>query len=458
MKKVLNLSTYIEEIYKEYALYVLESRAIPDWTGLKRSQIKILWVAEKQGRKNMKTLSMTGKIICDAMYHHSPDSLTETLCKMAQDFCGANNFPLIDGTGSFGSQLDSSFSAPRYTEVKLSNNFDYLFPKEDFPIAPTSPDPENPEPLFMLPILPISLINGINGIAVGFSSKIFSRNILSLIEFVRTLLKNKTPDDSLLQPYFKSYRGEIIKENDNYIMKGRLTKQPKNIVLIDEVPLKYEIIPYKEFLFKLKDDDKIKSFTDESDGKWKLYVKLDDSTYSLSEETLMEMFDLKFKLNENITIIGIDGNVKVFETASDYLNYFVDCRKGFYDLRKNNMLKENGQSILKLKIKKDIMESLRNGMSRSELSETVEKKLPNYKKYFNNISFKLDDEKFSETVSDVINSIKLTESLSDKRSEYESEILKLETERKRLSEYTVVEMYLEDLKNLERYIKKNDLA
>ena len=454
MKKVLKLSEYIEEIYKNYAFYVLESRSIPDWTGLKRSQVKILWVADKQCRKNMKTLAFTGAVVLCGGYHHSPDALADTVSKMAQNFCGANNVPLIKGTGSFGCQtIPSGVSAPRYTEVCLSEDFDVIFPKDDFSIMPSQPDPENPEPLFMLPILPISLINGIQGIAIGYANKIFPRNIKALSKAVENILKDKKIDKDSLLPYFKDYRGEIVEENGSIIIKGRLSKQPKNVILIDEVPFKYDILSYKEFLYKLKDNSKINSFVDESDGKWKISVKVPEAVYNKTEDELMDIFDLKCKLNENITIIGMDGNVKVFDDVESYLRYFVECRRGFYDLRKEYLLNENAKSLLRLKIKKSIMSALKNGISKSELISVVEKDYSALKKYFKAIGYDLSEENFKDSVSNIVSNIKLTESLSDKKKEYDADIAEYEKERQRIKDYDTTQMYIDDLKELKKLEK-----
>lgn len=451
MQKTLKLSEYIEEIYKNYSLYVLSSRAITDWTGLKRSHIKILWTANKYCRKFMKTLAFSGACILYSNFHHSPDSLAGTISRMCQDFCGRNNYPLLKGQGNFGNQLNLSWSAERYTEVKLSENFDYFFPKEDMSIVPYSNDPEQLEPICMLPILPINLINGSNGIAVGFAETFYSRNLSALCKAVENILKNKKVDSESLMPWFRDYRGKIYKDSkNNVMMEGKFTRLPKNIILIEEVPLfNHDLVTYKELLYNLKDEGKIVSFVDESDGKWKISVKVPEEIYKLSDDEILKMFDLKDKLNENLTIIGMDGNVKVFQNVEDYLRYFVDCRKGFYDLRKEYLLNENAKDILKCKIKRLIMDSLKSGMTKAELVENVMKCFDVIKLYFQG-TYKLSENEYSESVMNIVSNIKLTESLSDKRDEYDSEIQRLENERERLSNYDTTDMYLDDLKKLRK--------
>lgn len=456
MNKKLELSNYIESIYKNYSYYVLESRAIPDWTGLKRSQIKILWVGNKHCRKVMKTLAFTGAIVLHGGYHHSPDALADTVAKMAQDFCGSNNLPLVKGFGSFGCQtIPDGVAAPRYTEVQLSDVFDYVFPKDDFNIAPESPDPENPEPEYLLPILPISLLNGIQGIAVGYANKVFPRKTESLIKAAIQIIQNKKVNVSEMLPYFNDYRGEITESSDGkVVITGRLSKQPKNVILIDEVPFKYDVLGYKEYLYKLKDEGKINSFVDESDGKWKITVNVPDSTYGLSEDDLIQMFDLKMNLNENITIIAKEGSVKVFESALDYLKYFVNIRLNIYNDRKNYLLKENAKAILRTKIKSDLNSELSNKVTKADIIFALERKFGAYRDYFKLIDYSIEESEFKETVKNIVENIKLSETLRDKKSEYESELEKLIDYREKLTAETIENMYIEDLKNFEKYLRK----
>lgn len=456
MKKELELSSYIEEIYKNYALYVLESRSIPDWTGLKRSQVKILWVANKHCRKTMKTMSAVGSIVLWGGYHHSPDALADTVAKMAQDFCGSNNMPLILGNGSFGCQtIPDGIAAPRYTEIQIHPNFDVIFPGDDFDIAPASPDPENPEPLFLLPIVPISLLNGMQGIAIGYANKIFPRNVNSLINEIKNILKGKKVNSESFIPYYNNFRGEIKDiGNGKFSITGHIQKFGKNVILIDEIPFKYDILSYKEFLYKLKDDGKIISFIDESDSKWHIKVKVSDTTYNMPEEELIQLFDLKQNLNENITIVSRDGNIKVFETAEDYLRYFVENRLPFYEIRRNHLLNENALRILHYKIKHDIITSLSTtNRTRKDLFDLINSKFDEYALYFKDLKYDLEKGSFEQDIKNIIESIKLVDSLEDKLSENNKYIDSLVKERQDLLNQTSIDMYIVDLKKLEKYVK-----
>ena len=166
----MNITQLIDTQYKDYAKYVLYSRAIPHMIdGLKPSQRKILYTALKTAKgARIKTASLSGNVISQANYHHGDASLNEAITKMVQPF--VNNVPLLRGHGSFGSRLVPEAAAARYTYVQTHTNFEQYF--ADTMVTETSVDPEDPEPAFYLPIIPWVLVNGIKGIAVGFATEI----------------------------------------------------------------------------------------------------------------------------------------------------------------------------------------------------------------------------------------------------------------------------------------------
>ncbi|MBT6072286.1 MAG: DNA topoisomerase, partial [Euryarchaeota archaeon] len=161
---MMNVTQLIDNQYKDYSKYVLYSRAIPHLIdGLKPSQRKILYTALKTAKNGrIKTASLSGNTISTANYHHGDASLNEAITKMVQSH--SNNISLLQGEGSFGSRLVPDAAAPRYTYVKMSDNFDKFF--ADTMVADRAIDPEDPEPAFYLPIIPWVLVNGVKGIAV----------------------------------------------------------------------------------------------------------------------------------------------------------------------------------------------------------------------------------------------------------------------------------------------------
>ena len=108
--------------YLNYALSVITSRALPDVRdGLKPVQRRILYTMWQQNLTADAKHRKCAKVVGDVMgsYHpHGDAALYETLVRMAQSF--SLRYPLVDGSGNFGSLDGDSAAAMRYTECRLA--------------------------------------------------------------------------------------------------------------------------------------------------------------------------------------------------------------------------------------------------------------------------------------------------------------------------------------------------
>ena len=108
--------------YLNYALSVITARALPDVRdGLKPVQRRILYTMWQQNLTADVKHRKCAKVVGDVMgsYHpHGDAALYETLVRMAQSF--SLRYPLVDGSGNFGSLDGDSAAAMRYTECRLA--------------------------------------------------------------------------------------------------------------------------------------------------------------------------------------------------------------------------------------------------------------------------------------------------------------------------------------------------
>jgi len=344
------ITDYINGEYKDYSKYVLYSRAIPHLIdGMKPSQRKILYTAIKTAKNKIKTASLSGNTIAQANYHHGDASLNEAIIKMVQPY--ANNVPLLDGEGSFGSRLVPEAAAPRYTYVKLGKNYDKYF--VDTEVTEQSIDPEDPEPAFYLPMIPWVLVNGVKGIAVGFATDILPRSPKSLQRLCADYANGKNIDKRLVKPHFPNFKGEIHQdENDNWYCLGTFEQPTKTKMIITEVPIGYTRESYVQVLDKLEQDGKIVSYTDQCNKTgFKFTVQLRRAK-SQTNVQLIRMFKLKKNLKENLTVIDQYGKLRVYDSVNEIIKDFVDYRISKYQDR-YNLLIANGQermSVLKAKV------------------------------------------------------------------------------------------------------------
>ena len=341
----MKIEEFIDEEYREYATYVLQSRAIPNLIdGLKPSQRKILYTALKTAKNNpIKTASLSGNCIYQANYHHGDASLNAAISAMAADW--NNNLPLLDGIGNFGSRLVNAPAAARYTLVQVSKNFERFFVDND--ILETAYDPEDPEPNFYLPLIPWILVNGIRGIAIGFASEIQPRDPKAIIGACKAYLKSgRIAND--IPPHFESFKGAITwdKKTLKHVAHGRYDLSGLTLT-IDEIPPGIERETYVKHLNKLEDSGFISSFIDESQDGYKFVIRLPNKT-KLSHDQIMSKFKLLKNLNENLTVIDENGKLKVFQSAIEILKHFCDYRVKIYDRRFKYYIKRDQQEVDRL--------------------------------------------------------------------------------------------------------------
>jgi DNA gyrase subunit A len=180
--------------YLNYALSVITSRALPDVRdGLKPVQRRILFTMWQQNLTADAKHRKCAKVVGDVMgsYHpHGDAALYETLVRMAQPF--SLRYPLVDGSGNFGSLDGDSAAAMRYTECRLARVSDELLTEIDQSTVPFRPnyDGTKTEPVVLPSRIPTLLINGATGIAVGMATNVPPHNLTEVCTALIKLLDN----------------------------------------------------------------------------------------------------------------------------------------------------------------------------------------------------------------------------------------------------------------------------
>jgi DNA gyrase subunit A len=187
--------------YLNYALSVITSRALPDVRdGLKPVQRRILFTMWQQNLTADAKHRKCAKVVGDVMgnFHpHGDSAIYETLVRMAQSF--SLRYPLIDGSGNFGSLDGDGAAAMRYTECRLARLADEVLQEIEQDTVPFRPsyDGTKTEPVVLPSRVPNLLINGSTGIAVGMATNIPPHNLNEIVTALIKLLDN--PDLTTLQ-------------------------------------------------------------------------------------------------------------------------------------------------------------------------------------------------------------------------------------------------------------------
>jgi DNA gyrase/topoisomerase IV subunit A len=318
-----SISDIINNEYKKYSFYVLENRAIPSAVdGLKPVHRKLLYsMMNEHGGKKTKIADLGG--ISSIGYHHGEASAMNAAINMTQKW--ANNAPLFEEHGNFGSRLVQESAAPRYIFASLSDNYKKYFGDEE--VCPPNIEQDNPEPQHYLPIIPWALVNGISGIAVGYATTILPRSPEALRTLSNQYLEGKL-DVSEIKPHFPDFRGTIEKGvNQNQWKVFGIVYKNKLSYEISELPIGYDRESYINFLNSLVDENKIQDFEDAcSQDGFLFIIKATRDQCSKIDKNPISFFKLEKSFTENITTLDQYGKLKLFETALDLLKWFCDYR------------------------------------------------------------------------------------------------------------------------------------
>jgi DNA gyrase subunit A len=193
--------------YLSYALSVITARALPDVRdGLKPVQRRILYTMWQQNltadAKHRKCAKVVGDVM-GSFHPHGDVALYETLVRMAQPF--SLRYPLVDGSGNFGSLDGDSAAAMRYTECRLAAISNELLAEIGQSTVPFRPnyDGTKTEPVVLPARIPNLLVNGTTGIAVGMATNIPPHNLAEVCTALVKLLDNEDIGNAQLCRYIK---------------------------------------------------------------------------------------------------------------------------------------------------------------------------------------------------------------------------------------------------------------
>ncbi|HJL61405.1 MAG TPA: DNA gyrase subunit A, partial [Pseudomonadales bacterium] len=175
--ETISLRQFTEDAYLNYAMYVINDRALPYiGDGLKPVQRRIIYAMSElrlgADAKYAKSARTVGDVI-GKFHPHGDTASYEAMVLMAQPF--TYRYPLVDGQGNWGAPDDpKSYAAMRYTESKLTKYAELLLGELGQGTVEWAAnfDGTREEPVNLPARLPNILLNGGSGIAVGMATDI----------------------------------------------------------------------------------------------------------------------------------------------------------------------------------------------------------------------------------------------------------------------------------------------
>lgn len=276
-----NLEHEVRKSFIEYSMSVIMQRALPDVRdGMKPGQRRVMYTMWEDHLTNdrppLKSATTVGNVL--GRYHpHGDSSVYGTMVHLAQPFY--MRYPLIEGTGNWGSIDGDPPAAYRYTEAKMAKLADELLRDLDKEVVETMANFDNrlQEPVVLPARYPNLLVNGAMGIAVGMATNIPTHNLGEVID--ATIYRMDHPDCSipdLMQfiqgPDFPTY-GTIYGTNgikEAYMTgKGRImvrgkaeVEEDKNRIVITEIPYGVNKSLLVEAMAGLHRDKRVEGITD----------------------------------------------------------------------------------------------------------------------------------------------------------------------------------------------------
>lgn len=308
----ITISDQINQKYREYALYVLQSRGIPNFYDSLTPVQRI--VLENSPNSFNKTIGVVGEVIRTGLYHHGDSSLSGAISKLARPF--GCSFQILEGDGFFGSPVNPSPSAPRYTSIRINKDIkNAIFRHYDL----NEKNEEGGHNWLHLEV-PVGLLTHVIGIAVGYRSSILPRKLEDIIQYLEG--KNK-----LLKPYFRDFTGKIFKVGQEdkiwLIESGFEIDNKKRLIRIYDLP---PVMRYDSFMIKLiqkldtlEYDYKVQN---SSQSKCELTISFSkdvDKDWEKVSQLIKKLTQII--VTEDVVLIK-DGAVVQFQSVREYLDSF----------------------------------------------------------------------------------------------------------------------------------------
>ena len=343
------------------------ARSIPNKIdGLKTTQRKILFGALRRDLKSsIKVQQLAGYVSEHCAYHQNEASLTATIVRMAQDYVGANNLPLLDPEGQFGTRMENGddAAASRYIFTRLQPITPLVFRAEDEPnLTMTVTDGQVTEPEFYVPVVPMLLINGAQGIATGFRTSIPPHRALDMIRVIRERLAGRAAP--MPEAFHEGFCGTNRRTENGHQTIGAWRLMHESCIRITEIPTSFSVQAVKTHLTGLYHKGIVHRFSEHHSAH---FVEFDVHCHPQVIELMIRsgavhsIFHLVgTKSSEHL--VSLDRSaVRQFESTAALFDEFYTTRLHYYGLRKASLLEALTRQATAIKNRKRFIEEVLAG-------------------------------------------------------------------------------------------------
>lgn len=251
-------------------------RKLPDAVdGLTRTARKVLCASRikwAHSNEECKVSTLAGYITEKMNYHHGSASLEETITKMAQDFVGANNFPLLLPLSQFGTRYKggNDAGAPRYIKTKLNRALvSALFRSEDdWILQYTFDEGDMGEPIHYIPVAPFAIMESLTIPSTGFKYEGYARKWDDIYNIVKAKIRGEAIV-AKMRFHARGWKGcervcekfGKVKTLKTYLMGTYFYTKLTNTIVVTELPYS---LPVDNFIESCGENGDIASLVDKS--------------------------------------------------------------------------------------------------------------------------------------------------------------------------------------------------
>lgn len=446
MKK--QVSQFFRRDYCNYASYDNQRKISSLMDGLKNASRKALFAAKNSNiSDDTKVDQFTNTAANKAMYIHGPGSLANVVVGMTQQYTGSNNISWFKPEANFGTRLLPTASSSRYIFLKELPITDMIYPKQDDD-ALISQVFENVmiEPKYFIPIIPMLFVNGDDGVTPGFRQYILARDPKAIITYLKSVCQNKTAKNDWVTPFWNGFKGTVESgaTDSQWLIKGVVNIKNTSTVEITELPIGYSHAKYLKVLDDLEEKKAISSYQDLCDTKKdtpNFIVKFERKVLDgMTENDVLQYLKLIRTVSETYTAFNELGRIEAFSNIQEMMDRYVKVRLSYYDIRKSHQLNAIQNDIDVVQFKISFIEMVLSGEidfkkhSEDDIKQILSKK-----------TIKLINDSYDYLLDMSIRT--LTESRLKQLIEKKSKLIE---DRKMLEDKDIKDIWLAELKELER--------
>jgi DNA gyrase subunit A len=413
------LHSEVENRFLTYALSTIVSRSLPDVRdGLKPVHRRILFAMWEMGlgptAKFRKSAAVVGEVL-GKFHPHGDQAAYDAMVRMAQNF--SLRYPLVEGSGNFGSLDGDPAAAMRYTEARLSQIAEELLVEIDKDTVGFRPNYDNSlkEPIVLPARFPQLLVNGTSGIAVGMSCSFPPHNIAEVIDGLAALIDNSNIEVKDLLKHIKGpdfpTSGQILNSkkelreiyesgSGGIRIRGEYTVEDmprgKQAIVFTSIPYMVNKAKLLEKLIGLMEDKKLPqvlAVRDESTDVVRIVLELKaEMNAEIVTAYLFKHTDLESTFLINFTALKPNMEPERL-SLKEIMRYFLDFRHELVTKRLNfdlRLLKARLHILTAFEALYDELDAaikiIRKAKSREDASEKLKK------------HFKFDDEQTRATL------------------------------------------------------------